>query len=297
MKNLILPFLIGGLALLLAVPFVANDYILSVLILTLYSAFLGQAWNLMMGFAGQLSLGHSLYVGIGAYAVCIAFLGFRFAIKGVHFSLLTIAFAECGRILFDHWNWFGASAGLFLPITSAMDLINLRAAPYVFYYIFLMLTILGFFFCRYLMQTRLGYAWLALREDQDAAASLGVNLLKTKILAVALSAGMTALGGTIYGFYQNALFPDQVFAMAKSVEILMGPIVGGIGTLMGPIVGAIILTPLGEFFSHLTASFELPGLKHLFYGMAMLAIMLFVPSGIWPKIKERYIIFKESNVI
>lgn len=324
MKNLIRPFLIGCLALLLVVPFVANDYILSVLILTLYSAFLGQAWNLMMGFAGQLSLGHSLYVGIGAYvgagffvhfglspwlgmilavliassvAVFIAFLGFRFAIKGVHFSLLTIAFAECGRILFDHWDWFGGSAGLFLPITSAIDLINLRAAPYVFYYIFLMLTILGFFFCRYLMQTRLGYAWLALREDQDAAASLGVNLLKTKILAVALSAGMTALGGTIYGFYQNALFPDQVFAMAKSIEILMGPIVGGVGTLMGPIVGAIILTPLGDFFSHLTASFELPGLKHLFYGMAMLAIMLFVPSGIWPKIKERYIIFKESNVI
>jgi len=306
------------LALLIAAPWMVGDYVLSVLILTLYFAYLGQAWNLMMGFAGQLSLGHTLYVGVGGYigaalfvhfgispwigmiagvAVCaaigalIAFLGLRFSIRGVHFALLTIAFAESTRILFDHWEWFGASAGLFLPVEShrILDIVNLRGHPMLFYYIMLGLTALVFMLCQRLIKTRLGFSWLALREEPEAAQALGINLLRSKIIAVSLSAGLTAIGGVVYAFYQNNLFPEQTFAMHRSIELLMGPIVGGVGTLFGPILGAFILTPLGEFLSDFIGSMQiqLPGLKHLFYGGAMLLIMVFVPEGVWPRLKKK----------
>lgn len=153
-------------ALLIAAPALANAYVLSVLILCLYFAYVGQAWNIMMGFAGQLSLGHSLYVGVGAYVsallfvkfgvnpwigalaaiaactalgVVIGFLAFRFGIAGVYFAILTIAFAEFTRIGFDHWHWAGSTGGLFLPVAhrESNDLLILRGSPTMFYYVML----------------------------------------------------------------------------------------------------------------------------------------------------------------
>lgn len=314
-KNIFL-FLLG--VLIVALPFVCNDYILSILILSLYFAYVGQAWNLMMGYAGQLSLGHALYVGVGAYlgagffvhfnlspwlsmiiifcftaglGAFIAWLGFRFAIKGVHFTLLTIAFAECARLVFEHWHYFGATAGLFIPVKSdqGIDLLNLRGSSTMFFYLFASLTTLMFIFVRKVLKTKLGFQMLALREDQQAAESLGIPLLKVKITAVALSGGLASIGGLLYAFYQNSLFPDQAFGMARSVEFLMGPIVGGVGTLLGPIVGALVLTPLGESMAYLADALQIhiPGLKHLFYGLSMLAIMLFLPKGLWPTVKNR----------
>ncbi len=314
--KLFLPVALGLVALL--APWVLDDYILSILILSFYFAYVGQAWNLMMGYAGQLSLGHALYVGLGAYigaglfvhfnlspwltailafsltaalGAFMAWLGFRFAIKGVHFALLTIAFAECARLIFEHWHYFGATAGLFLPVKGgqALDIVHLRGQPIVFYYLFLAMVVLLFLAIRKLLRTRLGYFMLALREDQQAAESLGIPLLNVKIIAVALSGGIASLGGLVFAFYQNSLFPEQTFAMARSIEFLMGPIVGGVGTLFGPIVGALLLTPMGEGLAHLMDMFSVhvPGLKHLFYGTAMLSIMLFLPKGIWPTLHKR----------
>ncbi len=315
-KNILL-IAVGVLVVLL--PFLSNDYVLSIAILSLYFAYVGQAWNLMMGYAGQLSLGHALYVGLGAYigAGCyvhlglspwislvasflvtagigafIAWLGFRFAIKGVHFSLLTISFAECARLIFEHWQFVGASGGLFIPVSGgqSMDIVHLRGGSTMFYYLFVLLTMFLFFLTKKILQTRFGYQMLALREDQQAAESLGIPLLRVKIIAVALSGGLASLGGLFYAFYQNSLFPGQTFAMARSIEFLMGPIVGGVGTLFGPIAGALLLTPLGEGLVYLVDVLHLnaPGVKHLFYGTAMLLIMLYLPKGLWPALKNRF---------
>jgi branched-chain amino acid transport system permease protein len=190
-----------GLVLVLA-PAFAGDYLLSVLILVLYFAYTGQAWNIMTGFAGQLSLGHALYVGLGGYtaaalfvhfkvgpwlgawaavAVCatagaaIGYLAFRFGIGGTYFALLTIAFAEFTRIGFDHFKWLGASAGFFLPVAQRAhnDWLNLRGTPAMFYYVLLALTAGAFLLCHLLMRSRVGYYWLAIREDQEAAQALG----------------------------------------------------------------------------------------------------------------------------
>ncbi len=306
--------MLAALALaLLVAPLLANDYLLTVLIIILYYAYTGQAWNLMMGFAGQLSLGHALYTGLGAYvsaalyvhfgigpwvglpaAIAIAalggaligFLAFRFGVAGVYFAILTIAFAEFARIGFDHFSWVGGSAGFFLPVANykTNDLWNLRGAPIMFYYVMLALTLAALLLCRLLLKSRMGYYWQAIREDEDAARALGINTFRYKMYAIVLSAGMTSVAGMFFAFYYNNLFPEQVFSIFRSIELLLGPIIGGIGTLIGPIVGAFLLTGLAESLDILMAalSVDIPGIKRVFYGVCLLLVVIVLPDGVWP---------------
>jgi branched-chain amino acid transport system permease protein len=303
-------------AVLLGLPLFVGPYGLSVLVLCLFAAYLGQSWNIMMGFAGQLSLGHALYVGLGAYAgaalfvhfgvlpwlgigagvaiaalagAIIATLSFRFAVTGVYFALLTIAFDELTRVLFDHFSWVGGSAGLFLPVTTFAreDVLHLRGSPVMFYYLLLALAAAVLLLSRVLLRRRIGYYWLAIREDQAAAEALGINSFRYKLAAVTLSAALTAVAGGITAFYDNNLYPDNLFSTARSVEIIAAPIIGGIGTLFGPIVGAFLLTGLGEALTNLGADFGVPGLKQWFYGAALVAIVLLQPAGVWPWLARR----------
>jgi len=306
------------LALLLIFPKVANPYLLSVGTLILYLAYTGQAWNVMMGFAGQLSLGHSLYVGVGAYgaaavfvhygigpwagvwlaiAVCVAigaaigFLAFRFGISGVYFALLTIAFAEFTRIGFDHLAWTGGSGGLFLKVAQRdqIDLANFRGPPEMYYYSILILTAVAFAFCSYLLKSKAGYYWQAIRENEEAAQALGINTFRWKMLAVVISAAMTAVAGVFFAFYYNNLFPEQIFHISRSIEIILAPIIGGVGTLFGPILGAVVLTVLSDSITELLAWFgwEIPGIKQVFYGIVLLLVIMFLPHGIWPPLARK----------
>ena len=308
-----LAVLAGLLAVLLAAPWVANDYVLTVLIIVLYSAYTGQAWNVMMGFAGQLSLGHAIYVGLGGYAAAalyvhfgvapwlglaaavaiaaacgavIGFLAFRFGVGGVYFAILTIAFAEFARIGFDHFRWVGASSGFFLPVANYArnDLWNLRGDPTMFYYVMLTLTIAAFAICHVLLKSRIGYYWQAIREDEIAARSLGIDTFRYKMYAIVLSAGMTAVAGVFFAFYYNNLFPEQVFHISRSIEMILGPIIGGIGTLFGPLVGALLLTGLSEAMQELLTALRLdvPGAKQVFYGLCLLVVVMALPGGVWP---------------
>jgi branched-chain amino acid transport system permease protein len=284
-----------------------------VLIIILYFAYTGQAWNVMMGFAGQLSLGHALYVGLGAYATAalyvhfgigpwiglpaaiaiavacgavIGFLAFRFGVAGVYFAILTIAFAEFARIGFDHFRWVGGSSGFFLPVAhyDRNDLWNLRGNPTMFYYVMLVLTAAAFVLCHLLLKSRVGYYWQAIREDEDAARSLGIDTFRYKMYAVVISAGMTAVAGMFFAFYYNNLFPEQVFHISRSIELILGPIIGGIGTLFGPIIGAFLLTGMSELMQELLAllGLDAPGAKQVFYGICLLVVVLALPDGIWP---------------
>lgn len=299
-------------------PFVAGDYLLTVFILIFYYAYVGQAWNIMMGFAGQLSLGHALFVGLGAYTAAalyvhfgigpwlgllaavptaalagafIGFLAFRFRVAGIYFAILTIAIAEFARIGFDHLGWTKGSAGLFLPVAQYAhnDLWLLRGSPTMFYYILLAATLLALIFCRLLLQSRYGYLWLAIREDEEAARAVGIDTFHYKMVAVMISAGMTAFGGVIYAFYYNNLFPDQVFNIEQSIAIILGAIVGGIGTLFGPIVGAVVLTGLAESLTSALGAVgvDLPGAKQVFYGVCLLLVVMVSPDGIWPWLSAR----------
>jgi branched-chain amino acid transport system permease protein len=311
-----------GLSLLLVflvlLPFFAGSYALSVVTLILFFAYAGQAWNVMMGFAGQLSLGHSLYVGVGAYAaaglffhygigpwagvwlaiaLCVAlgaligFLAFRFGISGVYFALLTIAFAEFTRIGFDHIDWLGGPGGLFLKVAQrdTIDLANFRGPPAMYYYAALCLCALAFVACDFLLKSKAGYYWQAIRENEEAAQALGINTFRWKMLAVVISSAMTAVAGVFFAFYYNNLFPEQIFHISRSIEIILGPIIGGIGTLFGPVLGAAVLTVLSDSITELLAHYqlEIPGIKQVFYGVVLLLVVMFLPHGIWPALAKR----------
>ena len=303
---------------LLALPGFASAYVLSVATLILFLAYTGQAWNVMMGFAGQLSLGHSLYVGVGAYAaaglffhfgigpwagvwlaiaLCVAFgaaigfLAFRFGISGVYFALLTIAFAEFTRIGFDHLDWTGGPGGLFIKVAQRdqIDLANFRGPPAMYYYAMLALTAGAFALCAALLKSRAGYYWQAIRENEEAAQALGINTFRWKMLAVILSSAMTAVSGVFFAFYYNNLFPEQIFNISRSIEIILGPIIGGVGTLFGPILGAAVLTILADLITEVLAAlgWEIPGIKQVFYGVVLLAVIMFLPHGIWPTLARK----------
>jgi len=305
-------------ALLVALPIFAGNYALSVATLILYFAYTGQAWNVMMGFAGQLSLGHALYVGVGAYAagalffyygigpwaglwlamaLCVAlglvigFLAFRFGISGVYFALLTIAFAEFTRIGFDHLAFTGGPGGMFLRVAQrdTWDLANFRGPPLMYYYAMLALTALAFLICFLLVKSKAGYYWQAIREDEEAARALGINAFRWKLLAVAISAAMTAISGVFFAFYYNNLFPEQIFNISRSIEIILGPVIGGVGTLFGPMLGAAVLTLLSDGITEALAAFglDIPGIKQVFYGVVLLGVVIFLPNGIWPAIARR----------
>ena len=305
-------------AALVIAPWIVGDYLITVLILILYLAYAGQAWNIMMGFAGQLSLGHAIYAGLGAYiaatlftrygiapwlgflaampvaAACgaiIGFLAFRFGVTGVYFAILTIAFAEFARIGFDHLSIVNASAGLFLPVAqfSHNDLWRLRGSPTMFYYVMLTATLFAFALCRLLLNSRVGYFWLAIREDEEAARATGIDTFRYKMYAVTISAAVTSFAGVFYAFFYNNLFPEQVFSISQSIQMILGPIIGGIGTLFGPILGAFVLTGLAETLnSVLTAmGLDLPGAEQVFYGVCLLVVVVALPEGIWPWLARR----------
>ena len=306
------------LLVLLAAPWALDRYALSLLILTLYFAFVGQAWNIMMGFCGQLSLGHALYVGLGAYtaaalyqyfalppwlglvaaiAVCcamaslIGWLAFRFGIAGTYFALLTIAFAEFTRIGFDHFAWVGGSGGFFLKVATqgAVDWLNWRGPPQMFYWLALGMAVLAFAVSAWLLQSRAGFYFRAIRDNEEAARAAGVDVFRYKMIAIQISAALTGMAGVFFAFYYNNLFPEQAFNMGRSIEIILAPIIGGLGTLFGPILGAALLTLLSEGLTgglqH--AGIDAPGLKQILYGIALGLSVMFLPHGVWPALARR----------
>jgi len=267
-----------------------------------------------MGYAGQLSLGHALYVGLGAYisgalfvhyglppwigmlggiavagfaGVVIAALSFRFGVTGVYFALLTIAFAEFTRIAFNHFAWVGGSSGLYLPVVTLTrdDIVHLRGSPTMFYYVLLALTLAALALSHLLLGRRMGFYWRAIREDHEAAQAAGIDVFRYKLAAVALSATMTAIAGALMAFYDNNLYPDTAFGISRSLDIITAPIIGGLGTLFGPILGAFVLTMLSETMTSLSANLGVNGLKQWIYGATLLAIVMLQPAGLWPWLK------------
>lgn len=310
------------------VPLFASKFLLAVLALIFLFAFVGHAWNLMMGYAGQLSLGHALYFGIGAYIVAIAWqsygispwiglvpafvipaavgvvvgaLGFRFSVRGTYFALLTIAFAEFIRILFEHWEFVGKTGGFFLKALGPDNhpLVSLRGDATFVYYAHLVLLVLGWLVVARVVNSRIGYFWRAVREDEDAARALGVPAFRVKLVAVALSAGMTGVAGAWFGLMQGALFPETVLGMRMSIDLILAPIVGGLGTLFGPILGAFLTVPLNELARDLSQAqwardaalalglHGIAGVHFLVYGALLGAIIVFAPNGLWPWIARR----------
>ncbi len=285
-----------------------QSYIQSCIVI-LFFMYITTAWNFVGGFAGVLPLGHAAFITIGAYTSTILFMQFgvspwigmlaggiisaivgvmigipTFKMRGAYFALATIAFGEGVRILFQNIDKIGSinvggARGILINYTGN-SFINFQWAnktPY--YYIILIMLILLLILTFVLMNSKMGYYLTAGGEDPEAAASLGINVAKYKLIAMALSAFFTGIAGTFYAQWILYIFPKSVGSIDLSFEIAFIAIIGGRGTIIGPILGALLLKPIGE----LTRTYlggALPGLHLFILGLILVLVMIYQPRGI-----------------
>ena len=297
--------------LIMAPPFLtSNQFLLHLAITVLLWTLLGVSWNLLGGFAGQVSFGHATFFGVGAYATMILYLRLGlapwygmalggaaavlvslpiglicFRLRGPYFSLSTLAVAEIVRLI--ALNWDALTNGPVGLLITALPPVRLggRALDWEskapFYFIIAALAALAMLATWRLSRARLGAYLLAIREDEDAAESVGIDTVRAKVLTLALSAFFTGLAGGFYGLYFRYVDPDAVFPIALSVEMVFIAVVGGLATVIGPVIGAVFLTTLGELFRE---RFQVGHL--IFYGLFMMLAIRYLPEGIWGGVRR-----------
>jgi branched-chain amino acid transport system permease protein len=296
---------IALLAALAALPLlVHSDFWLHFAIMTLYVALIGQAWNLLGGYGGQRSFGHAAFFGTGAYAAAVlqldlavnpwaclvaagilgagagalvGALSFRYGLRGSYFALVTLAFAEVFRILADSVPFTGAGVGLQIPLkqTAANFQFPDKAG---FYIVILALTALATALAWWIENSRFGAELVAVRENEDAARALGIDVDRTKLRAIVLSGALSGLAGSFYVQYYLYIDPRIAYGVEISVAALLVPLIGGIGTVLGPLVGALALRTLNEMSGGLTGG--APGLNLVLYGALLIVILAFLPDGL-----------------
>ena len=204
-----------------------------------------------------------------------------FRLRGHYFAIATIAVGEIVHILAVNWDFIGAARGLYIPIKRPDSLVNFQfhQSKAVYYYIVLGLLVLGLGVTRLIERSRLGYYFRAVREEQDAAASLGVRVARTKRVAFAVSAALTAACGTFYAQYVLFIDPESVFPLSLSILICLIAVLGGVGTLWGPLVGAAVLIPLGEI-TRIYLGGTGKALDLVIYGALIMVISVVQPAGL-----------------
>lgn len=284
---------------------------LHTMIMIFLMALMGQGWNVLSGYTGQFSFGHSLFFGIGAYTsslifvklgispwigmgasvalsvvmgLFIGYLSFRYGLSGPFFALIMLAFAEIFHMIAMGWDWIGGAEGILIPLKGNAPGIMQFSEKDPFYFLLLWLTAGSLWLVWKLEGTRMGLYLQAIREDNEAAESLGVDSLNYKLKAMAISAGMTAIGGTFYAQYLLYIDPDTTFGVVNSVEIMLRPIIGGPGTVLGPLLGSVVLTPLSEITR--TAFQSYSGAYLMFYGAILVAVIIFLPDGLMGILKK-----------
>jgi branched-chain amino acid transport system permease protein len=282
------------------------------MILILLYAYLGQSWNILGGFAGQLSLGHAIFMGLGAYtstilfihlgltpwlgmlagaalaALCggvIGYMSFHFGLKGHFFALATIAFGEIFRLFALSIQAIGGAQGLLVPLKGNAPFLFQFIEKEPYYYIALMMMLLCTGVVHLLQRSRYGYYFIAIRENEEAAKALGINTLKYKILATAISAFLTAMGGSFYAQYVLYIDPPGSFGVLVSVDIALRTIIGGTGTIFGPILGSFVLSPMSELVQSLVGVGR-SGVYMMVYGAILMIVCLVMPNGIFPYMKR-----------
>jgi len=290
---------------LMPVPWlVRSGFWLNFAVLALYYGFLGQSWNILGGYGGQYSFGHAAFFGTGAYAsavlqlqfgvnpwltvalaalaggvvgAIVGGLSFRYGLRGSYFALITLAFAEVLRILADSLGFTGAGVGLQIPLRPAAA--NFQFAGKTgFYFTMLALTALGFAAAWYIEHSRFGARLTAVRDNEDAAQALGVNVYRVKLAAIIVSGMLMALGGVFYLQFFLYIDPEIAYGPTVSIAALLAPIVGGLGTMFGPLLGAVALQLLNEVSE--SAIGAAPGLNLVLYGAILVLIIAFLPEGI-----------------
>jgi len=304
-KRLRLFALIAGGLLVAAYPLVVTDpYYARIGGLVLLSAISASAWNLVGGYAGQASVGHSMFFGAGAFlplvlysnwqlpptlgvplgivlAIVLAVLvGFpTFRLQGHYFSMATIAVAELIRLLVSNWELFGAAIGVRGPAVSrtVWDFAFRSVVPYYYLFLAVLTVVLGTTWL--IGRSRMGYYLRAIKAGERASRSLGVPVRRYKLYALILSAVFTALAGSLYALWIGFIDPDSGLGILVSVEMIIITALGGAGTLFGPLLGAVILIPL-QNLSNVLFGAGGNGLTFLMYGGIIVILSRFEPGGL-----------------
>jgi branched-chain amino acid transport system permease protein len=278
----------------------------NVAVLICLTALMATGWNLLGGFTGQISLGHALFFGIGAYTVAAGvvrydlnpWLGIMvgaaiavavsmilgipvFRLRGHYFSIATIAVGEIAFLIFLNWRFVGAARGLSIPIKedSLLELQFSGQQKWEYYYLAAGLLLLALLATRLILRSRTGYYLIAIREDQEAAASVGIPVVRYKQIALAFSAATVAVAGGFFAQYVLFVDPESALALTISIEITIAAVLGGVRSMWGPVIGATVLLSLTE-----SARLYLGGtgeaLNLVAYGLLVMIIAAFEPNGL-----------------
>ena len=309
--------LLAILVLAIALPaLIANASQLNYAILVLMIAQAGVAWNILGGYAGQVSLGHAAFYGIGAYtstqlllvfglspwlgmlaggAVAVLFalaIGWPcFRLKGHYFAMATIAIAEILQIVVTNWDWLGGAVGLSLPLAEAGwwgFVFNKSKVPYYYIILALLLATVGVSWL--IERSFLGYYFRAIKDEPDAARSIGIDLTRYKLIAIAASSFLTALGGTFYAQKELFIDPGSTMATSLSIKIALVAILGGVGSLGGPLIGALILTAIEEATRAMFGGTG-RGTDLIIYALLIIVVAVFYHSGVtgwWRDLEKRW---------
>ena len=292
-----------------ALPLVAGQHLLTAMIVALHAAFMALAWNVAAGYAGQFSLGHSLFYGIGAYASTVLYLRlgltpwagmfagaalagvvgillalgvYRYNVYGIFFALVTLGAAEVAKGLADNWDFIKGPVGILLTMQHAPgDFFFLRREPYYFVALAMLVTMI--LISLLLERSPLGQYFLAVREDEQAAEASGVNTYRYKTIAIGLSAALTAFAGSFYAQFYLYISPETVFIFEPQLTMMLGTMVGGAGTAFGPVIGAMLFSGLGEALRNLPF-FEstrrvVIGSK-MVYAVLLIVVLIYLPGGL-----------------
>ena len=313
-------------AVLATVPLLTdNGYVISVLTSVLLWAYLASCWNIVGGMTGQLSFGHAVFFGVAAYssavlfitygwhpllggavgvvlacvlALAIGYVSARYNLVHLHFALVTTAVGQIALFLAMGWQFIGGATGLSVPYKATPSQLFFRD-PAVYYWIFLAMTLAVLALSLLIRARRIGLYFLCIRESEPAANGAGIDVVRYKLLAIVISAGLTALGGVVYAHYIRFLDPDSIFGWQVSLQMVIPAMLGGTQAILGPTVGAAIFVTLQETTRTLI---DFPGAPLIIVGLVLIPVVLFLPAGVVPSLagvlrRRRHVVAQRGGLV
>ncbi len=305
LKQILLAIIV--LTLLISFPLVLRKpFPQHVMILVFMFGMMAVAWNIMGGYAGMFSFGQVAFFGIGAYTssfllityqvnpwvgliiggLIAAMVGLAIGypcsnLRGHYFAIASIAFGEIVRTLFTNWKLIGAAEGLTLPmLDESFKNFIFHSSKLPYYYIMLAFLLLSLLVCYFVATSKMGYYFRAIKESHDVAKVLGINVVWYRLIAIMISAFLTAMAGTFYAQYILYLDPDSVLILPISVQIVLISMLGGAGSILGPVIGAVILMPVSEV-TRVMLGHKGTGIDMMIYGALITVISVYQPKGVW----------------
>lgn len=288
-------------------------FVWNLLSMILVWAIVGMGWNVIGGYCGQVSNGHSLFFGLGAYTVALANHYFKISpwiaiwigmgisiavafivgkpllrLKGHVFAISTMALAECARIIFINWDWSGGATGVYIFAKGVNEWAYMQFKhPLNYYYVFLIFAVAILVLIKILDKSKFFYYLRSIKGNEMAAESVGINATSYKIRAYMMSAAIVSIGGSLYAQFMLYIDPSMLMTLNISMMIVLTAVMGGVGTVLGPIVGAAVLTTISEYSRVYLGHYG--GLDMILYGTLVILIVLFIPGGILSVLEKKFV--------